>query len=122
MGKAVLKEDVPVIEKELLLTNTQQTCDQWIQCLGRETDTENSENISNKKKMNMVIQKSDIATSLMHMTRRARTDLQRIRTIYHSILLTKQTIKDLKYKCKNLMAHFHDSLWYFLKLQCFATA
>jgi len=35
VGKAVLKKDVPIIEEELLLTNTQQTCDQGIQCLGR---------------------------------------------------------------------------------------
>lgn len=69
MGKAVLKEDVPVIEEELLLTNTQQTCDQGIQCLRREKDTENLKNISNKKKMKMLIPKSDIATSLMHLTR-----------------------------------------------------
>lgn len=50
MGKAVLKKDVPVIEEELLLTNTQQTCDQGIQSLRREKDTENFKNISNKKK------------------------------------------------------------------------
>lgn len=32
--KAVLEEDVPVVEEELLLTNTQQACHQGIQSLG----------------------------------------------------------------------------------------
>lgn len=36
MRKAVLKKDVPVVEEELFLTNTQQACHQRIESLGRD--------------------------------------------------------------------------------------
>lgn len=36
MRKAVLEKDVPVVEKELFLTNTQQACHQRIQSLRRD--------------------------------------------------------------------------------------
>lgn len=36
--EAVLEEDVPVVEEELLLTNTQQACHQGIESLGTETE------------------------------------------------------------------------------------
>lgn len=37
MREAVLEEDVPVVEEELLLADTEQACHQGIKSLGRKT-------------------------------------------------------------------------------------